>query len=158
MIGLYFEELEIGWSVDLGDYHFTEENMMRYKNQFAPVPFHLNAEDAAQGLFGRTAAAGFHICSAWMACFVATNQRERLARAARGETLPEVGPSPGLENVTWPLPVFSGETVVFCSEVFAKRDIRSRAGWGLLTLTGQGKKDSGQKVLEFRTHILVAKS
>jgi acyl dehydratase len=155
MLGKFFHEIEVATYVDLGAYEFNEVNISSYSRKFAPVPFQLHETVAAEGLFGAKVAAGFHICSAWMACFVAKNTEARNAREAMGLTLPEIGPSPGLERIVWPAPVFAGDVIDYSTEITAKRVLRSRSEWGLVSSRNTGRKKSGTMVLEFQSMVLV---
>jgi acyl dehydratase len=155
MIGLFFDEVAIGQRVELGQYKFTDENITAYSSAFAPVAFQLDENAAAHGLFGRKCAAGFHIGSAWMACFVAKNTEARKAREALGQALPDIGPSPGLERIVWPAPVFAGDIISCCIETTDKRVSRSHPQWGLVTSHNTGHNQTGTKVLEFHSTVLV---
>lgn len=156
MIGLYLREFEIGQVTELGTYTFTAENIRAYSTAFAPVGFHMNAGEAAKGLFGKTAAAGFHTCSAWMSCYVATNTAERARLAAAGKTLPEIGPSPGIAKVRWPRPVHAGDVISYRTTVIAKRELASRPGWGIVTFLAEGHNPAGEEVMRFEGKVLVA--
>lgn len=155
MIGLFLEELDVGRVIPLGTYTFTAENIRSYSTAFAPVGFHMNAGEAAKGLFGKTAAAGFHTCSAWMTGFVATNARERALCAAAGKPLPEIGPSPGVSNIKWPRPVHAGEVISYRSTLTAKRLLASRPGWGMVTFLAEGHNAAGVLVMSFEGRVLV---
>ena len=155
MIGLFLEELAVGRVIAQGSYTFTDDNIRRYSTAYAPVGFHMDAGEAAKGLFGRTAAAGFHTCSGWMTCFVATNARERERRAASGDALPEIGPSPGIAQVRWPMPVHAGDVIAYRSTVTAKRPLTSRSGWGLVTFLAEGHNGGGHLVMSFEGRVLV---
>jgi acyl dehydratase len=157
MLGRFLEELEPGYLVQLGTYVFTDANIAAYIAKYAPVPFHLNASDAAAGLMGRKVAAGFHVCSGWMACFVAGNTAARASREAGGLVLPEIGPSPGLEDIAWPTPVYPGDVISYATEVTAKRVLKSRPYWGLVTARCSGRKQDGTLVVSFVSKILVAR-
>ncbi len=155
MMGLYLEEFDTGRVFPLGQYLFTAENIRDYSTAFAPVGFHMNADQAARGLFGKTAAAGFHTCSGWMACFVATNSVARAASAEGGKTLPDIGPSPGIANLRWPRPVHAGEAITYQATVIAKRSLASRPGWGMVTFLSEGHNAKGEPVMSFEGKVLV---
>lgn len=155
MIGLFLEELDVGRVIPLGTYTFTAENIRSYSTAFAPVGFHMNAGEAAKGLFGKTAAAGFHTCSGWMTAFVATNMRARAELAATGRTLPDIGPSPGIAKVRWPRPVHAGDVIAYRSTVTAKRPLASRPGWGMVTFVAEGHNAEGELVMSFEGRVLV---
>jgi acyl dehydratase len=156
MMGLYFEELEVGRVFALGSYSFTAENIQSYTEQFAPVPFHMNDEDAASGLFGRKAAVGFHICSAWMPCFVDTNVKARDALSAAGKDLPEIGAGFGLHDINWLAPVHAGDEIVYRSTLTFKRELQSRPQWGLIETLNEGLRD-GFVVVRFSGKMLAKK-
>jgi acyl dehydratase len=157
MLGRFFEELEPGFSAQLGTYVFTEANIAAYVAAFAPVPFHLHATEAAAGLMRRKVAAGFHVCSGWMACFVAANSAARVTRAAEGHALPEIGPSPGLENIAWPAPVYPGDVISYSTEVLSGRILATRAQWGMIVARCSGYRPDGTQVVSFTSKILVAR-
>lgn len=155
MMGLFLDEFTPGQVFPLGSYTFTAENIRAYSTAFAPVGFHMNADQAEKGLFGKTAAAGFHTCSGWMTCFVAANIKARAERAAKGETLPEIGPSPGIAKVRWPQPVFPGEAIQYRSTVISKRELASRPGWGMVFFLSEGHNAAGELVMAFEGKVLV---
>jgi acyl dehydratase len=155
MIGLFLHEFEIGRIIPLGSHTFTAEAIRAYSTAFAPVGFHMNAGEAAKGLFGKTAAAGFHTCSAWMRCYVATNDAERTRLAAEGKRLPQIGPSPGVAQIRWPRPVHAGDKIAYRSTVTAKRELASRPGWGMVTFLAEGHNPAGEEVMRFEGRVLV---
>lgn len=155
MIGLFLEDMKIGTVIAQGTYAFTDENIRAYSTAFAPVGFHMNAGEASQGLFGKTAAAGFHTCSAWMARFVATNAKARDAAQAAGMALPDIGPSPGISNIRWPRPVHAGDGIVYRSTIIATRALTSRPGWGMVTFRAEGHNPAGALVMSFEGRVLV---
>lgn len=156
MMGLYFDELEIGRVVELGAYEFTVENIRAFKEKFAPVPFHLDDAAAAKGLFGQQVAVGFHLCAAWMPCFVDMNTRERIRLAGEGKDLPEIGVGLGMSDIRWPQPVFAGDVVDYRTTLVSKRHLASKPNWGLLENLNEGLRD-GEVVVRFVAKMLVAR-
>jgi acyl dehydratase len=157
MMGLFLEEIEAGRRFDLGSHHFTEERIRSFSQQFTPVGFHMDAEAAADGLFGGQVAAGWHICCGWMACFVATNSRERARLASAGKQLPEIGPSPGLANLRWPSPVHAGDDIRYGVVFTGKRELKSRPGWGMVSIEADGRKADGTVVMTYSGNVMVAR-
>ncbi len=150
MMGLYFEELATGQNYALGNYQFTDENIERFTRNFAPVPFHLEESAAAAGLFGKKSAVGFHICSAWMNCFISTNQREREGK----DSLPEPGAGLGLQDIRWFKPVFAGDVVTYSTAITAMRNLKSKPQWGLIEQVNEGHRGS-EKIVQFNSKMLV---
>jgi acyl dehydratase len=156
MMGQFYEELKRGAIYKLGDYQFTDENIKRFSENFAPVGFHMDDEAAANGLFGKRSAVGFHICSAWMPCFVAANKAARESVASQVKPLPEIGAGFGLETIKWIAPVFAGDTLSFQTTLVNKRPLKSKPLWGLIELFNEGFRDS-ESVVRFGSKMLVAK-
>jgi acyl dehydratase len=156
MMGLFYEELEPGTTYKLGDYQFTDENIKRFSMSFAPVAFHMEDEAAANGLFGRRSAVGFHIYSAWMPCFVATNKAAREKLEQLGKPIPERGAGFGLQDIRWLAPVFAGDTLAFQTTLVTKRMLNSKPQWGLIELFNEGFRDD-KSIVRFSSKMLVAK-
>jgi acyl dehydratase len=146
----------VGGVIELGAYTFTAENIRSFKERFAPVPFHLDDSQAAKGLFGKQVAAGFHLCAAWMPCFVAMNARERARPAHEGKVLPEIGAGMGLQNIRWPTPVFAGDVVNYRTTLVFKRVLKSKPQWGLIEALNEGLRGD-EVVVRFGSKMLVAR-
>ncbi len=157
MIGCFYDELEVGRVIELGTYIFDDDNISRFSAAFTPVGFHLDEAQAKTGLFGRKAAAGFHICCGWMACFVAANTTARAELAATGVALPEIGPSPGAQNIRWPNPVHPGDTISYRLTLIGKRERVRSTAWGVVSMHSEGHKADGTMVMSFDSDGLVAR-
>jgi acyl dehydratase len=156
MIGLFYDEITTGHVMELGTYTFTADNVRRFKEQFAPVPFHLNDDLAAKALFGQQVAEGFHLCAAWMPLFVAMNKQERERLSKQGNLLPDIGAGFGLFGIQWPTPVFINDSVSYRTTITGKKDLNSKPKWGLVEIFNQGFRGD-QSVVRFSSKLLVAK-
>ena len=153
MIGLFFEEIEVGLAVELGLYHFTRENIVAFAADFDPQAFHLDEKAAAAGPFGRLSASGWHTAAGWMKCFVASNDAAR----AKLAVVPETGPSPGFTNLKWLKPVCPGDTLSYRSVVTGKRELATRPGWGMIHSLNEGHNQHGELVFSFEGKVLTAR-
>ena len=157
MIGLYLEETEVGLVVDLGQHHFTKEAIIAFAQKYDPQPFHLDEEEGLKGPLGKLSASGWHTASAWMKCFVATNQTEEAKLRAAGKTPGILGPSPGFDHLRWIKPVFAGDTIRYRSTVTGKRELKSRPQWGLVFTHNEGFNQNGELVFCFDGKVLTPK-
>lgn len=157
MNGLFFDEIEQAYVFELGSYLFTAQNIRSYSSRFVPVGFHMKADEAAAGLFGKQAAAGWHTCCGWMVCFVRSNTEARQARALAGMALPEIGPSPGIKNVRWPRPVFADDAITYRNTVTGKRELSSKPSWGMVGILAEGLNAAGEPVMSFEANLMVAR-
>jgi len=157
MLGLFLDELDEGLLTPLGSYRFTRENVLAFARKYDPQPFHLDDEAAKAGPFGSLTASGFHTGAAWMIRYVTTNREARERLAALGKQLPEIGPSPGFEDMRWLKPVYPGDTISYSSRVTGKRDLASRPQWGLLFSHNEGVNQHGELVFSFQGKVLTAR-
>jgi acyl dehydratase len=153
--GLFFEEIELDREEMLGLHHFTREAILRFARAYDPQPFHLDDEAARHSHFGALCASGWHTAAAWMKCYTAFNERHRLERAGRGECLPEIGPSPGFQNLKWLKPVYVGDTITYAYRTKEKRPLRSKADWGLVQFNTHGSNQKEELVFSFDGKVLV---
>jgi acyl dehydratase len=154
MIGLHFEDLDVGRVVELGAHHFAREAVVAFARKFDPQAFHLDDDAAARGPFGRLAASGWHTAAGWMACYVATNQAAEARLRATGEPCAPLGPSPGFTNLKWLRPVFPGDTIAYRTTVTGKRELASRPQWGLVFSLNEGFNQNGEAVFSFEGKVL----
>src|SRR5271169_3371991 len=123
---MFYEDILIGQSGDLGQTKFSREAILAYGKRFDP-------RIVAQAAEGRAplAAAGMHVAAAGMRQLVDARSVLRAAMAERGETLPELGVSPGFKGMRWPHPVHEGDIVSYSMETVSKRET-SKPKWGLI--------------------------
>ena len=57
---LYAEDLAVGQRFEFGSYTISEEEILRFAQQYDPVPIHIDKEAAAKGPFGGLIASGFN--------------------------------------------------------------------------------------------------
>lgn len=157
MMGLHLDDLEPGMGWELGSYAFTRDNIVAFAKKFDPQPFHLDEEEAKRGPFGRLSASGWHTASAWMKCYIATNQAAEAKIRAAGKEPAATAPSPGFNNLKWLRPVCPGDVISYRTTVTSKRDLASRPGWGILFSENQGFNQLGELVYRFDGKVLVRK-
>ncbi len=148
------EFFEIGSRIALGSHTFEADAIKAFAAKWDPQPFHLDEELARGSVFGALCASGWHTASVWMRLNLQTPSATVEQWTGPG-ALPQFGPSPGIQNVRWPKPVYSGETVDYFRTAKAHRRLASRPGWRLLSVEAEGIDSQGDKVLEFECAVLV---
>jgi len=145
----YFDDINVGDRMELGSHSFTAEDIKLFAGQYDPQAFHLDEAAAAQSHFGALCASGWHTIAVWMRLRVLYGRREDAERAARGEVIAKLGPSPGFRALKWFKPVYAGDTVTYASEIAEKRASQSRPGWGLVFARNTGTNQKGEVVMSF---------
>jgi acyl dehydratase len=148
---MFYEDIRIGQSAALGQSEFSREAILAYGKRFDPRI----VAQAAEG-HARLAASGMHVAAAGMRRLVDTRTTLRAAMAERGETLPQLGVSPGFKGMRWPHPVYEGDIVSYSMETVSKRET-SKPKWGLISNRFRGVNQGGQEVLVFLSAVLVAR-
>ena len=146
---IYFEEIEIGHSVDLGSHHFSAEAIKVFARAYDPQGFHLDKAIAAQSHFGALCASGWQTASVWMRLMVEHAKLEMQNAIAAGRKPAMLGPSPGFRDLKWLKPVYAGDTIAYSSTVTGKRESASKPRWGLVEHHNIGVNQKGERVFEF---------
>jgi acyl dehydratase len=145
----YFDDIALGDRLALGSHTFTAAEIKTFAAKFDPQPFHMDEAAAARSHFGALCASGWHTIAVWMRLRVLYGRREDAERAARGEVIAKLGPSPGFRELKWLKPVYAGDTIAFASEVVEKRASQSRPGWGLIFARNTGINQNGELAMSF---------
>ena len=120
-VRLYWEDFEVGQVREFGHYPVTRDAVLEFAGKFDPQPFHLDDAAAAQSLFGRLAASGWHTAAIAMRLLC---DGYLLDSASLG--------SPGIEKLAWPRPVYPGDTLRLRTTILESRPLSSRPNVGLV--------------------------
>ena len=143
----FYEDIVIGAPTALGSHTFTAEEIKGYARRFDPQPFHLDEAAAERSHFGALCASGWHTMAVWMRLMVDTHQRLAAEKAARGDPVPQLGPSPGFRELRWLKPVYAGDTVSYSSAAIDKRPSVNRPQWGVISVRTTGHNQAGEPVV-----------
>lgn len=151
----FFDDIEVGWTRELGKHTFTAEEIKRFASRYDPQPFHMDEEAAKKSHFGALCASGWHTAAVCMRSIVDSTKQMTADMTARGEKVSKTGPSPGFTNLKWLKPVYAGDTIFFTSEVLEKRASESRPGWGIVKTRFMGRNQNGVPVYQFDGVVFV---
>jgi acyl dehydratase len=155
MIGLWFEEHEVGQTAQLGAYRFTREAILDFARKFDPQLFHLDEAAAAKSIFGGLCASGWHTVSVSMRLLVDARRAQRKALATHGEK-PPLGLGRGVRDLRWPAPVRPGDEIAFSLRIDSMRETR-RPDWGLIGMRITGVNQDGREVCVYTLMGLAAR-
>ena len=144
----------IGETVTLGSHTFEPDEIKAFARKYDPQIFHVDAEAAKKSVLGGLCASGWHTTAAWMKTFLAFWERQRIALAEKGQTAPNLGPSPGFQKLQWLRPVFVGDVVTYSVALLSSRPLASRPGWHLNTILCEGVNQNGDPVMRFESGVL----
>ena len=104
----FYEDIVVGERFELGAKTFDTDYIKGFAVNYDPQSFHVDEEAAKKSHFGALCASGWQTISTWMRFYVDLNMADRAAKTERGEALPEIGVSPGIEQLKWKRPVYVG--------------------------------------------------
>lgn len=151
----WFEDIAIGTRMDLGEYVFTEEEIIRFAGKYDPQPFHVDPQAAKTGPFGGLIASGWHTAATWMKMMMRSRHLRDEEPTDESGRKPMMGPSPGFLDMKWPVPVRPGDRVSFSSTVIEKVELRSRPNLGIIRSRNEGVNQNGEVVLSFTGQGLI---
>lgn len=131
----YFEDFEIGKTIEVGSRAVTEQEILEFARQFDPQPFHVDPEAAAKSIYGGIIASGWHTCSLMMRLMVDGFLRDA---ASMG--------SPGLDEVRWVKPVRGGDTLTVTTTALEKVPSSSKPDRGVVVTLWQASNQRGEVV------------
>ncbi|OBS31970.1 dehydratase [Tepidimonas fonticaldi] len=135
-IRIWWEDLAVGDSRDLGSLTVTEEEIVAFARQYDPQPFHLDPEAARHSVFGALCASGWHTCALAMRLMVTNFLHESSSLG-----------SPGLESLKWLKPVFPGDELRLRHTIVDKRPMGKRPDVGLVRTVWALFNQHGEQVL-----------
>ncbi|HIF11028.1 MAG TPA: MaoC family dehydratase [Sneathiellales bacterium] len=142
----YFEDFDPGDEFEFGNYTVTEEEIIRFAEQFDPQSFHLDSVAAKESIFGGLIASGMHTLSILMRMTVDgfLNQVAGLG-------------SPGIDEAKWLVPVRPGDTLSVHLTVLATVPSRSRPERGVLKLSTDVLNQNGEVVAVQKGLVMVGR-
>ncbi|MFE2119406.1 MaoC family dehydratase [Rhodococcus aetherivorans] len=147
MPGLYFEEFEPGLVID----HPTRRTVSEYDNVLFSsltlnlAPLHLDAEYSKDTEFGQRLVNSLYILG--LVCGVPVPE------TTLGTTVANLG----FEEITFPKPVFHGDTIHVRTEIIGKRESKSRADAGIVFFRHLGLNQRDEIVCDARRNGLMLK-
>lgn len=146
---LHFEDFAAGQVYSLGTHRITAEEIIDFATEFDPQPQHLDPEAAKASILRGLAASGWHLCALAMRMMV---------DGLFGRTA-SMG-SPGVDDVQWRRPVYSGDNLQLDAEVLETRP-SSRADRGYVrfrfTMTCPRETGERERVMLFVSSIIVGR-
>lgn len=134
--GLYFEEFEVGarYAHRPGRTATEADNVLFSSLTMNAQALHLDAAYSATQPFGRRL-----INSMWT---LSTLVGLSVGQLTQGTLVAQLG----LSDISFPVPLFAGDTLTAHTEIVAKRASASRPGQGVVTMTHTGRNQRGEVV------------
>ncbi len=136
MTTIFWEDFQVGETVEMGSHTFGAEEIIAFGRQYDPQPFHTDPVAARDSFYGELIASGWHSCAIGMRlmCETYINRTHSMG-------------SPGVDNIRWLAPVKAGDTLSYRRTVLEARLSRSRPDAGLVRTRWEAVNQTGVLVL-----------
>lgn len=141
---MYLEDLAAGQVFRSGPAVVDAERMKAFAAEFDPQPFHLDETAAADSLFGRLVASGWHTAAITMRLLV--DGEMKIAGCLIGL---------GVESMKWPRPVYPGDVLRVESEVIEVRPSQSNPERGIVRVRSTTFNQDDQPVMIQTASLIV---
>jgi acyl dehydratase len=147
MAGKYYEDLQVGQRIQHANGRTVTEmdNVLFSALTMNPQPLHINEEFAARTQFGQRVVNGLYTMGLVVGLTV--------GELTEGTIVANLS----YEKVTYPNPVFHGDTISVETEIMEKRESRSNPNRGLVRFRHTGRKQDGTVVIEVERTALCLK-
>ena len=132
----YFEDYALGTTYDCGSVSIDQAGIIAFAKEFDPQPFHVDLAAAAAGPFGGLIASGWHTAVLVMRLLVEQYLSEE---ASLG--------SAGLDELRWPHPVRTGDTLRARATVIESRRSLSKPDRGIIKTLVEAVNQDGRTVM-----------
>lgn len=140
----YFEDYVEGRIERFGAHEVTRDEVIEFASRYDPQPFHLDDEAAAANpIFGRLAASGWHTCAMVMRIMIDHWMQD--GHFSLGGS--------GVDQLRWNKPVYPGDILSVEAEVLSKVAPQSRPGMGFVDfrISVSNQKDEVVMVMKVST-------
>lgn len=143
---LYYEDIDVGDTRDLGSYRVTEDEFTAFAEQYDPQSIHLDEAAARDSVYDGVIASGWYTASVCMRLLVDGFLNEA---ASMG--------SFGLDELRWSTPVRAGDTISARNEITDKRASESRNDRGYVQNELIAHNQDGEEVVFWRATNIFGK-
>ena len=138
----HLEDLRVGQRFSSGTHALDEAQIKSFARQFDPQPFHVDADQARDTLFGGLAASGWHTAAITMRLMVGGVPLAGGIIGAGGE-------------INWPKPTRPGDILHVESEIVEITPSRSRPDRGTVTVRSETLNQRGETVQVLTAKLIV---
>ena len=138
----HLEDLRVGQRFSSGTHALDEAQIKSFARQFDPQPFHVDADQARDTLFGGLAASGWHTAAITMRLMVGGVPLAGGIIGAGGE-------------INWPKPTRPGDVLHVESEIVEVTPSRSRPDRGMVTVRSETLNQRGETVQVLTAKLIV---
>jgi acyl dehydratase len=138
----YLDDLEVGQEFITGTHAVDEEQIIAFAQQFDPQPFHIDAQQAKNTIFGSLVASGWHTASLTMRLMI--------------KAFPFGNGTIGLGcEINWPNPLHPGDIIHVEGKIMDIKPSQSQKDRSIVIMHAQTKNQRNEVVQKLRANLLL---
>ena len=142
---VHFEDIPIGYEALVGSYELSATEIVELATRWDPQPFHIDAEAAANSVFGGLVASSLHLFAICTRLF--------FDHADQIQTVAMLGK----DKIRLPNPARAGSTLSYVTRCVDRRESKGHPEVGIVTLADELKDENGKVVLTQEVTLMVAR-
>jgi len=139
---LYLDDLAVGQRFTSGTHAIDEAQIKAFARQFDPQPFHVDGAAAADSLFGRLVASGWHTAAITMRLLTESVPIDNGVIGAGGD-------------IAWPRPTLPGDILTVTSVLEEITPSRSRPDRGIVGMRSETRNQRDEIVQVLNSRLVV---
>lgn len=141
---LFFEQISVGYRSQIGTWQLTEKEVIEFAGKWDPQPFHIDPQAATESVFGGLVASSLHIFAICTRLFFDHEDRIQVMAML------------GKDKIRLHQPARATDLLVYSTECIDREPSRSRNDRGIIVLSDQVVRDSGEVVMTQEVTLMVA--
>ena len=136
MDDLYFEDFFVGQVIESAEATITEEEIISFGRNYAPLPYHTDPLTAAETMFGGIVAPGYQTAALTFGLFVRTGTFRACGMG-----------SPGIDKLRWLKPVRAGDKLRVTAEIIEVSPAKAEGGRDAIRISYRTRNQDGEAVM-----------
>jgi acyl dehydratase len=142
---LFFEQIPVGYRSTVGTWQLSEEEVTDFARTWDPHPFHVDGEAARGSVFGELVASSLHLFAICTRLFFDHEDQIRVMAML------------GKDKIRLHQPARATDLLIYTTECIEQRPSQTKPDRGVIVLSDQLERESGEFVMTQEVTLLVAR-
>lgn len=143
---LFHEQIPVGYRSVIGTWQLNPDDVIAFARAWDPQPFHVDADAAAESVFGELVASSLHIFAICTRLFF--DHEDQIAVMAML----------GKDKIRLHQPARARDQLIYRTECIANTPSATRPDRGVIVLADEVVRDSGETVMTQEVTLMVRRS
>ncbi len=142
---LFFDQILVGYRSTVGAWQLSAEEVTDFARTWDPHPFHVDGEAARESVFGELVASSLHLFAICTRLFFDHEDQIQVMAML------------GKDKIRLHQPARATDRLIYTTECIEQRPSQTKTDRGVIVLSDQLGRDSGEPVMTQEVTLLVAR-